>query len=215
MGLISTLFISGCVSNSGDISSYKSLIENFLASNPNASVYASSISKEQLGSLDPCGNRIENKNYWMISIGDPSVNLHTNFIIEEDTKKVVCIFDYLKIEKTNQNINERYATGFQTIGSPTNWDLKSDGNLILNITNNKLATTLTVYEITATISGTDTKYNPTNLVLDQSESNSVTFATTSTLTTGLTYSIRLTMLYNAGGLNHTDVGTITGIVALN
>jgi len=106
----------------------------------------------------------------------------------------------------------RTATGFQVLGAPTDWDLAGDGTLTLNLVNNKLATTIIIYMITATIDGQSSSYNPIGLALGPSVSRKVMFATTSTLPVGSDYSIRLTMLYNAGGLNHTDTGTITAVV---
>jgi len=108
----------------------------------------------------------------------------------------------------------RTATGFQTIGAPTDWDLASTtGNLTLNLANNKMATAITIYNITATISGTNTLYNPTTLVLGPGSSTTVTFPTTPVLTSGSTYTVKVSIIYNAGGLDHTDTGTVTGTVS--
>jgi len=111
----------------------------------------------------------------------------------------------------------RTATGFQVLGAPTDWDLKggtgSDGNLTLSLANNKMATAVTIYNITATISGQDS-YIPTSLpALGPGASTTVTFSTTPVLTPGSTYTVKISILYNAGGLNHTDTGTVTGTVS--
>lgn len=107
----------------------------------------------------------------------------------------------------------RTATGFQVLGAPTDWDLTTAGNLTLNLANNKMATAVTILNITATISGAASTYNPTGLVLGPGLSGSRTFLTTSTLTTGSSYSVKLAIVYNAGGLDHTDTGTVTGVVS--
>ena len=109
----------------------------------------------------------------------------------------------------------RTATGFQVLGAPTDWDLKGDGFLTLSLANNKMATAVTIYTITATISGTSSSSIPAILMtLGPGISNSTTFATTTPgLTPGSTYSAKLSILYNAGGLNHTDTGTVTGVVS--
>jgi len=107
----------------------------------------------------------------------------------------------------------RQATGFQTIGAPTDWDLKNSGNLTLNLANNKMSTAVTIYEINATISGTTSSYLPVGLVLGPGASKTETFPTTATLTSGSTYSAKIAILYNSGGLNHTDTGTVTGTVS--
>jgi uncharacterized protein (UPF0333 family) len=112
----------------------------------------------------------------------------------------------------------RTATGFQVLGAPTDWDLATaagtiPGNLTLNLANNKMATAVTILNITATISGAASTYSPTGLVLGPGASGSRTFPTTSTLTTGSSYSVKLAIVYNAGGLDHTDTGTVTGVVS--
>jgi uncharacterized protein (UPF0333 family) len=107
----------------------------------------------------------------------------------------------------------RTATGFQVLGAPTDWDLTTAGNLTLNLANNKMATAVTILNITATISGTASTYNPTSLVLGPGASGSITFPTLPLLTTGSSYSVKLAIVYNAGGLNHTDTGTVTGVVS--
>jgi hypothetical protein len=108
----------------------------------------------------------------------------------------------------------RTATGFQVLGAPTDWDLKTNGDLTLSLANNKMATAVTILNITATISGTTNPYTPTGLILGPgSSAQIVTFPTTPLLTTGSSYSVKVAIVYNAGGLDHTDTGTVTGVVS--
>jgi len=115
----------------------------------------------------------------------------------------------------------RTATGFQTIGAPSDWDLKSNGDVKLKFSNSKMATALTIYTITTTLAGTETKYNVTisnigpgsSIDIDLNASYVVENVTAiKTQTPGSTYSLKMAILYNAGGLDHTDTGTVTGTI---
>jgi uncharacterized protein (UPF0333 family) len=106
----------------------------------------------------------------------------------------------------------RTATGFQTIGAPTDWNLAGSGALTLNLQNAKMATALTIYNMTATISGNSTTSSNFNMVLGPGASNSTSFTIYPTQTAGSTYSVRVSVVYSAGGLLHTDTGTVTGVV---
>jgi hypothetical protein len=106
----------------------------------------------------------------------------------------------------------RTGTGFQTIGIPTDWGLQSDGTLELMLANNKISSEVKIFSITATINGQDTTYDTPNLVLAVGASTTVKFKTSPVLKPGTSYSVRLAILYNAGGYNHTDMGTITGTI---
>jgi len=108
----------------------------------------------------------------------------------------------------------RTATGFQVIGAPTDWDLTSGGTLTLSLANNKMANAITIYNYTATIAGNYTTCIPTsNIVLGPGVSNSTTCTIYPTQTPGSTYSVKVAMIYTAGGLVHTDTGTVTGTVS--
>jgi hypothetical protein len=107
----------------------------------------------------------------------------------------------------------RTATGFQTIGAPSDWDLGSGGLLVMNLANSKNANAITIYNYTATIAGNTTTCTPGSLVLGPGASNSTTCSIYPTQTPGSTYSVRIVMTYTAGGLVHTDTGTVTGTVS--
>jgi hypothetical protein len=106
----------------------------------------------------------------------------------------------------------RTATGFQTIGAPTDWDLSSGGILTLKLTNNKLPNTLTISNIAVTVSGNITQYiiNSTVGSLAPGASSTIVLSGIPPQASGSTYSIKLNVLFNAGGLDHTDTGTVTG-----
>ena len=112
----------------------------------------------------------------------------------------------------------RTATGFQTIGAPTDWDLSNNGGLTLKVANNKMATTLKIYTINATISGSTTEHIMNTTDSDGTSfgpgaSGTISLTGLAQQTSGSTYSLKLTVFYNAGGLNHTDTGTVTGTVS--
>lgn len=106
----------------------------------------------------------------------------------------------------------RTATGFQTIGAPTDWDLNASGGVRLIMANNKMSTTLSIINITATISGSSYT-NEINVPIGPGATQNIYFTGLPAQTPGSTYSLRLGILYNAGGLNHTDTGTVTGVVS--
>jgi hypothetical protein len=116
----------------------------------------------------------------------------------------------------------RIPTGFTTLGTPTDWDLESDGNFSI-IMKNQLSDTITVYTVTATMGtntdtwNTSTDGGATYLQISPGSTYSALPATTGldlgTPTTGTSYSVDVSMLYNAGGgLDHTETGTVTGTV---
>jgi hypothetical protein len=107
----------------------------------------------------------------------------------------------------------RTATGFQVLGAPTDWDLNASGGATLKFSNNKLATALTIYNITATLAGTSytNVVNITNL--GPGASTDIYLTGLGAQSAGSTYSLKLSIIYNAGGLDHTDTGTVTGVVS--
>ena len=107
----------------------------------------------------------------------------------------------------------RTVTGFQVLGTPVDWELGSaNGNLTLKLVNGRFSTPVTIYKITAAVNGISTSYDTGELTLIPGASDEVTFPISPVLGKGSTYSIKVTMLYNSGGLNHTDIGTVTGTV---
>lgn len=127
----------------------------------------------------------------------------------------------------------RTATGFTQLGAPSDWDLTTAGNGQFKITlsNNKIASQVTIKTITAALKGGSTlTYNTLNctgddtyLAIGPGGSTILETACTNplvaynltfgTLSTGTSYSIDVDVLYNAGGYDHTDTGTVTGVVS--
>ncbi len=110
----------------------------------------------------------------------------------------------------------RIPTGFTTLGTPTDWDLTSSGDLSI-ILNNRLADPITVYSVTASM-GTATDTNETSFSMAPGEEYqypaSASGLNLGSKTAGTTYSVNVEIFYNAGGgLNHTETGTLTGTVS--
>jgi hypothetical protein len=107
----------------------------------------------------------------------------------------------------------RSVTGFQVLGPMVDWEISSaDGYLTLIIVNGRMSVPVTIHEVTATISGQDTSFATPGLVIGPGASDTITFPVTPALPKGSTYSVRVSIVYNSGGLNHTDFGTVTGTV---
>jgi hypothetical protein len=121
----------------------------------------------------------------------------------------------------------RVPTGFTTLGTPTDWDVASDGAFSI-ILNNRLANQITVYSITATLGTVSDTYNTYNCTIDSylmiapGGTSDPTVVCTGpntysldlgTPTTGTTYSVDVEVLYNSGGFNHTETGKVTGTVS--
>jgi hypothetical protein len=125
----------------------------------------------------------------------------------------------------------RTATGFTQLGAPSDWDLTTAGNgqFKLTLSNNKIASQVTIKTVTANLKGSVTlTYNTSNctgndayLGIGPGGSSSLETACTvptynltfGTLSTGTSYSIDVDILYNSGGYDHTDTGTVTGVVS--
>jgi hypothetical protein len=116
----------------------------------------------------------------------------------------------------------RIPTGFTTLGAPTDWDLASDGNFSTILKNN-LASQITVFTVTATMgSNTDTwntfNYSGDDTYLQVGPGSTYSALPTTTgldlgtPTSGTSYSVDVSILYNSGGFNHTETGTVTGTV---
>jgi len=128
----------------------------------------------------------------------------------------------------------RTATGFTQLGAPTDWDLTvaNNGQFKLTLANNKLASQVAIKTVTATLKGGQTLvYNTSNCtgtdnyltigpggsialesVCTQAPASTYNL-TFGSVTTGTSYSIDVDLLYNAGGYDHTDTGTVTGVVS--
>jgi hypothetical protein len=124
----------------------------------------------------------------------------------------------------------RTATGFTQLGAPSDWDLAAtSGTFKLKLSNNKISSQVAVKTITAVLKGGNTyTFNTTNCTGDDNymligPGGSVdidTYCTASTynltytgLSAGTSYSIDVDVLYNSGGYDHTDTGTVTGVVS--
>lgn len=127
----------------------------------------------------------------------------------------------------------RTATGFTQLGAPSDWDLTVAGNGQFKITleNNKIASQVTVKTVTATLrGGSMITYNTSNCTgggvdtyltigpggsaVLETACTAITYNLTfGALTSGTSYSVDADVLYNAGGYDHTDTGTVTGVVS--
>jgi hypothetical protein len=109
----------------------------------------------------------------------------------------------------------RIPTGFTTLGTPEDWDMKSNGDFDV-ILKNRLASQITVYWVQATM-GTDNDINNTEFTIAPGEDYqypaSLSGLNLGSKTAGTTYSLNVEIYYNAGGLNHTETGTLTGTVS--
>ena len=110
----------------------------------------------------------------------------------------------------------RIPTGFTTLGTPTDWDLNSNGEFSI-ILNNRLNHQITVYNVSVEL-GNTLSYNDTAFVIGSSSEYSYP-ASLSGLNLGsqgqgATYSVSVSLLYGIpGALNHTERGTLTGTVS--
>jgi hypothetical protein len=124
----------------------------------------------------------------------------------------------------------RTATGFTQMGAPSDWDLLSTGTFKLKLSNNKIASQVRINTITAALKGGNTyTFNTSNCTGDDNymligpggerdidtyctniANNNLTFTG---LSAGTSYSIDVDISYNAGGYDHTDTGTVTGVVS--
>jgi hypothetical protein len=132
----------------------------------------------------------------------------------------------------------RTSTGFTQLGAPSDWDLTvaNNGQLKITLSNNKIASQVTIKTVTAALKGGGTiTYNTdtcnttgttpapagTYLTLGPGGSAALETAcqvptynlTFGTLATGTSYSVDVDISYNAGGYDHTDTGTVTGVVS--
>ena len=131
----------------------------------------------------------------------------------------------------------RVPTGFQVLGVPSDWDLaETDGIFRLRLANNKMPSQVIIKSVTTTLRGGNTySFNTTNCTGIQNltageydymtigpggERDIDTYCTGTTYTivfsgvaSGTSYSASVKILYNSGGLDHTDTGTVTGVVS--
>jgi hypothetical protein len=127
---------------------------------------------------------------------------------------VVAVLDALGIFNP-ATYTGRIPTGFTTLGTPSDWDLTSNGDFSV-ILRNRLADQINVYSVTITL-GTASDSNTTMFSIPPGAEYPYP-STTSGLnigqrTTGTTYSLQVEMVYNSGGLNHTETGTLTGTIS--
>lgn len=97
---ISIVIISGCVGQSPEQVAQRLAVgtqtaKSFLNEYPNAEIVAAYISEENVedvisGIREKCGEQIELKDYWKVSITDPSTNLNLVIWINAKTQQTVC-----------------------------------------------------------------------------------------------------------------------------
>ena len=109
----------------------------------------------------------------------------------------------------------RIPTGFTTLGTPSDWDVASNGDVSI-ILKNRLPKQISVYNVTVSI-GTSSDYNATTFQISPGEEHSFPASLSGlnlgSKTQGTTYSVDVEIFYNSGGLNHTETGRITGTVS--
>ena len=107
------------------------------------------------------------------------------------------------------------ATGFATLGAPTEWAFDSTTNTFSIVLKNGLGESITVSDVTAEISG-QSGSNTTSTTISPGSTALFTMTVSNTgLSTGDSYSAKVTIKYTkAGGtLTMTEMGTVTGIAA--
>lgn len=125
----------------------------------------------------------------------------------------------------------RTSTGFTQLGAPSDWDLAASGGVFkLKLANNKISNLVTVKTIAASLKGGSAyTFNTTNctgdgnyMTIGPGGSRDIDLYCTAItgyplnytgLTSGTSYSIDVDILYNSGGYDHTDTGTVTGVVS--
>jgi hypothetical protein len=109
----------------------------------------------------------------------------------------------------------RIPTGFTTLGTPEDWDINSNGEVSV-ILKNRLADMITVHNVSVTL-GSITDFNASTFTISPGEEYQYPFSasglTVNQRTQGTTYSLLVEILYNSGGLNHTERGTLTGTIS--
>ncbi len=123
------------------------------------------------------------------------------------------------------------ATGFGGMGQPNDWVMNTTGDFKITIANNKLPSQVTIKTVTAALRGGSTNtFNTSNctgtdayLTMGSGGTSALETACTDavpaynlnfgTISSGTSYSIDVNILYNAGGYDKTDSGTVTGIVS--
>ncbi len=111
----------------------------------------------------------------------------------------------------------RIPTGFTTLGSPSDWDVDSNGYVDI-ILNNRLPNQINVLNVTVSI-GSDLSYNDTEFTMAPGTTIQYTYAVSGldlqSKTAGTTYSMDVEVTYNqgAGSLNHTETGVLSGTIS--
>ncbi len=122
------------------------------------------------------------------------------------------------------------ATGFTGLGAPSDWELRSDGTLHLKLWNSKIATQVKIKSIEAKLYGYDTitfntigcngegtymEIGPGGSAVIEEHCPSIDYNLNwgeEVLKTETSYTLDITILYNSGGYDHIDTGTLTGPV---
>ena len=126
----------------------------------------------------------------------------------------------------------RIPTGFNTLGAPSDWDVDINGDVDV-ILSNRLASQIAIETIKVTTTAGTTTWDTTNCTGTPNDDlltigpggsiqPSSTVCPASTMayvlnvgsqTAGTTYTVDVEIKYNAGGLDHTETGRVTGTVS--
>ncbi len=108
-------------------------------------------------------------------------------------------------------------TGFTTLGAPDDWDLDSSGYFVI-ILQNRLDSHVEIKRIEISTDSSSDYYEPSSPIIIDPGSNRNLLPSESRLSLGpqqkgKTYSIDVEILYNSGGFDRTETGTVTGTVS--
>jgi hypothetical protein len=110
----------------------------------------------------------------------------------------------------------RIATGFTSLGTPMDWDLESDGDFRIILSNN-MPREIEIMKITASTGGKSDSYEPPDLSipaggvysLDPSESG----LDLGSRPAGSSYRVEVEISYRSNGMNHKELGSVSGAVS--
>jgi len=98
--LLTVLLLSGCVSQEEvikNLAKQTDLAKDFLKENPNAEIIIVKLSSDDVSSIineirDKCGNQMQVKAYWKVSINDPDTQSAITSWIDVETQEVLCTY---------------------------------------------------------------------------------------------------------------------------
>jgi hypothetical protein len=111
----------------------------------------------------------------------------------------------------------RIPTGFTTLGSPDDWGLQSNGDFMIVI-KSRLANPVEISRVDISTDSATDSYEPATPIVVSPGGTYTLRASESGLNlgpqqAGKTYSVKVSMVYNAGGFDHSEEGTLTGTVS--